>query len=47
MCLECGVPSHDGSGWRAEIAVDVREDELEPDDVAGYCPRCWEREFGR
>ncbi len=42
-CIECSVKSRAGArGWRAETAVN----EDEPDEVAIYCPDCWELEFG-
>jgi hypothetical protein len=44
VCVECGTSSEDGSGWRAEPVTD--DEELDPDELAIYCPNCWEREFG-
>ncbi len=44
VCIECGETSHDGAGWKAELAPDLL-DEVEPDEVAVYCPECWSREF--
>ena len=43
-CIECDKTSEDGVGWRAEIGVDI--DNEEPDEVAVFCSECWEREFG-
>ena len=44
VCIECGVTSEDGEGWKAKLAVDLLEEE-EPDEVAVFCPECWSREF--
>jgi phage FluMu protein Com len=43
-CVECGALSEDGRGWRARLADDPRDDEQA--EVAVYCPRCDELEFG-
>ena len=45
VCAECRRTSSDGEGWRAELGLDL-EDEREPEEVAVYCPACWQREFG-
>jgi hypothetical protein len=33
-CIECGVTSEVGEGWKAEVAVDLLDEE-EPDEVGG------------
>ena len=43
-CIECGETSEDGEGWKAEVAVDLLDEE-EPDEVAVFCPGCWTHEF--
>ena len=44
VCIECGETSEDGEGWKAELAIDL-VDEVEPDEIAVFCPQCWSREF--
>ena len=44
ICIECGDYEQNGEGWKGELAVDLLDEE-EPDEVAVYCPDCWEREF--
>lgn len=44
VCVECGATSADGRRWRAEYVTD--DEEHDPDEVAVYCPECWEHEFG-
>lgn len=43
-CVECGDESVRGMGWRAYVADDPRDDDAA--EIAIYCPRCSEREFG-
>jgi hypothetical protein len=44
-CSECGaVATDDARGWQAHIA-DLDDDG--DDDVALFCQRCADREFGR
>ena len=44
VCVECGASSAEGARWKAEFVTDG---ELEDDDeIAVYCPACWNREFG-
>jgi hypothetical protein len=39
VCVECGACSDtDAGGWRAFLTVD--------DEVATYCPKCADAEFG-
>jgi hypothetical protein len=44
-CIECGVTSDDGLGWRALLTAGDEEAE-DNDEVAVYCPECAAREFG-
>ncbi len=44
VCTDRGETSEDGEGWKAELGVDLLE-EVEPDEVAVFCPECWSREF--
>jgi Zn ribbon nucleic-acid-binding protein len=42
-CVECGRVSREGErGWRAHLTAEDDGGE----DVAAYCPKCDEREFG-
>jgi hypothetical protein len=43
VCVECGLQSEHGIGWRAELAAD---ENTEDPELLTYCPECWEREFG-
>jgi hypothetical protein len=45
VCDECDRTSEIGEVWKAELAVDLREDKA-PHEVAVFCPECWSREFG-
>jgi hypothetical protein len=39
----CGETSEDGEGWKGELAVKWRDDELDEeglDEVAVFCPTC-------
>jgi hypothetical protein len=41
VCAECGAQAdEDAEGWRAYLTSD------EPEEVATFCPKCAEREFG-
>ena len=42
ICIECGEASKDGEGWKADVDL---IDEVEPDEIAVFCPDCWSREF--
>lgn len=44
VCCECGMESSGHArGWRAYL-VDLDDDGK--DEIATFCPRCAEREFG-
>jgi hypothetical protein len=46
VCAECGaVAPPDGRGWQAHIIVGPEHAENE-EEVAVFCPKCIEREFG-
>jgi hypothetical protein len=44
ICVECGTASDDGDAWRGELVTD--DEQVDEDEVAVYCPECWDREFG-
>lgn len=43
-CIECGVTSGDGQGWRALLVDDPEDPRAEP-ELALYCAECATREF--
>jgi hypothetical protein len=45
ICVECGATTEDGRGWKAEVAPDLLE-RRDADEIAVYCPECWQAEFG-
>ena len=44
ICIERGETSDDGEGWKAERAPDLL-DEVEPDEVGVFCPKCSSHEL--
>jgi hypothetical protein len=43
-CAECGDETEaDARGWQARLVGGVDD---EPEEVAVFCPKCAEREFG-